>query len=124
MGEVVKLPIDMNCLNAKLLTRIAELTPVDELDTVRDRKDKLVSRLYMKKLELLLEDEINILHRCVYCHNLFTERQREFVVCPKAQIFIDFHGSVIAQHIADHMWDVNKFVTWLRNSKNLSWKEI
>ena len=50
----------------------------------------------MKKLELLFEDEMNMLHRCVYCDYLYTSAQREWMVCDKAKIFIDFHGSVIA----------------------------
>ena len=36
------------------------------------------------------------------------------MTCPKAKIFIDFHGSVIAQHISDRGWDINKFVMYLR----------
>ena len=39
---------------------------------MRDKKDKLTSKLYMKKLELLFEEESNILNRCVYCNTLFT----------------------------------------------------
>jgi hypothetical protein len=36
------------------------------------------------------------------------------MTCPKAKIFIDFHGTVIAQHVADRSWDINKFVMYLR----------
>lgn len=50
----------------------------------------------MKKLEILFEDEQSTLNRCVYCNSLFTLGQREWVMCPKAKIFIDFHGTVIA----------------------------
>lgn len=31
-------------------------------------------------------------------------------MCPKAKIFIDFHGSVIAEHVADRNFDINKFI--------------
>lgn len=43
--------------------------------------------------------------------------------CPKAKIFIDFYGTVIAQHVSDKTWDINKFVMFLR-LKAVSWKEI
>ena len=46
------------------------------------------------------------------------------MMCTKAKIFIDFHGSVIAQHVADRSWDINKFVMYLRQKQNLPWKEI
>jgi hypothetical protein len=81
---------------------------------MKDRKDKLTSKLFMKKLELLFEDEINVLYRCIYCDMLFTTEQREWLICPKAKIFIDFHGCVIAHHMADRSWDINKFVMYLR----------
>jgi hypothetical protein len=69
---------------------------LEDLFVLKDKKDKLSSKLYMKKLELLFEDESNMLNRCVYCNSLFTNKQREWMVCEKAKIFIDFHGTVIA----------------------------
>ena len=42
----------------------------------------------------------------------------------KADKFIDFHGSVISEHVADRFWDMNKFLRFLRQQCNLSWKEI
>ena len=45
------------------------------------------------------------------------------MICPKAQIFVDFLDSVIACHIADRNWDISKFVHFLR-SRNLGWLEV
>lgn len=68
----------------------------------------------MKKLELVFEDEANLLYRCVYCNKLYTSEQRDWMICSKAKIFIDFHGSVIAQHVADRSWNINKFIMYVR----------
>lgn len=115
LQEILTLPIDMNCLNSSLIKKLAAVIPLDELDTLRDKRDKLTSKIYMKKLELLFEDESNMLYRCVYCGTLYTNSQREWSHCPKAKIFIDFHGTVIAQHVSDRRsWDINKFVMFLR----------
>jgi hypothetical protein len=54
---------------------MARKIKLDRLDILKERKDKLVSRLFMKKLELLLEDEKNYLHKCAYCLKLFTKTQ-------------------------------------------------
>ena len=93
---------------------------------MRDKKDRLQSKLFMKKLEILFEDEANILNRCIYCNKLFTNAQREWMICPRAKIFIDFRGRVIAQHVSDRSWDINEFVTYLRkvgvNWKSVYWK--
>jgi hypothetical protein len=43
--------------------------------------------------------------------------------CPKAKIFINFHGKVIAEHVADRSWDLNKFVLFLRQ-KGVDWRTI
>lgn len=67
LQEIIALPIDMNCLNSSLIKKLSKNITLDELDSLKDKKDKLTSKLYMKKLELLFEDEANMLHRCVYC---------------------------------------------------------
>lgn len=53
--DVVRLPIDMNCLNAGLVKKIAKSITMEELVNLRDKRDKLASKIYMKKLEELLE---------------------------------------------------------------------
>ena len=55
--EIISLPIDMNCLNSTLVKRLAELISIHDLNVLRDKKDKLTSKIYMKKLEILFEDE-------------------------------------------------------------------
>lgn len=94
--EIIGLPIDMNCLNSNLVKKLAEHIQIEDLNNMKDKKDKLQSKLFMKKLELMFEDEQSMLHRCAYCNSLFTQAQREWMMCPKAKIFIDFHGTVIA----------------------------
>ena len=100
----------MNCLNSGLIKKIARAVTMEELVNLRDKRDKLASKIYMKKLEELIQGEENKLFRCIYCSQLFTNDQREWMVCSKADIFIDFHGTVIAQHVADRYWDLNKFI--------------
>ena len=72
INDVVKLPIDMNCLQNNLIKKIAEAVSMDELVALRDKKDKLMSKIYMKKLEFLISEESHVLQRCVYCDGLFT----------------------------------------------------
>jgi len=57
----------MSCINSAIIREIAKKIKVEKLDTLKERKDKLVSRLFMKKLELLLEKEKNFLNKCGYC---------------------------------------------------------
>ena len=55
MDGIVKLPIDFGCIHDALLGRLAAKITTDELDGISDARDKLVGRVYMKKLEVFLE---------------------------------------------------------------------
>ena len=68
----------MNCINAELLKRLAAKIELTDLNDLYDKKDKLKSKLFMKKLESLFDEEHNMLHRCVHCGSLFTSNQREW----------------------------------------------
>lgn len=61
-NSIVKLPIDLGCLNQSLLTRLARLFSDSEMDGLRDRKDKLLSKVYMHRTQFLLEDQANRLY--------------------------------------------------------------
>lgn len=90
--EISKIQVNMSCINSLIIRDMAEKLSLDRLDSLKERKDKLVSRLFMKKLELLLEKEKNHLYKCAYCMKLFTESQRSYLSCPNGKVFIDYHG--------------------------------
>lgn len=123
LQDILLLPIDMNCMNSGLVKRLANKVDIETLDEIKDKKDKLKSKLYMKKLELLFADSDNLLNRCAHCSQLFTNLQRKWMVCEKAQIFVDAHGEVKASHVADRNFELNKFVISLR-AKKVSWKDL
>lgn len=54
LHDVVRLPIDMNCLNQNLIKRIANQVTIERLDDLLDKRDKLTSKLFMKKLQSLI----------------------------------------------------------------------
>ena len=71
----------MNCLNSNLVKRLSGKVTVEQLEELIDKKDKLKSKLYMKKLELIFQDGANLLHRCAFCNQLFTSSQRKWQIC-------------------------------------------
>jgi hypothetical protein len=54
LHDVVRLPIDMNCLNQNLIKRVANQVTIERLDDLVDKRDKLTSKLFMKKLQSLI----------------------------------------------------------------------
>jgi hypothetical protein len=114
---VLRLPIDLSCVSDALLGQLAALLEAEDIEMLRDRKDKITSRLYVKKLEALLADDTSTLHRCAFCARLFTAAQREWEPCPRAPPLLDFHGNPIAEHVPNRAWDVHRWVSSLRRSK-------
>ena len=94
LQEILQLPIDMNCMNSSLVKRLAGKVEIEALDTLKDKKDKLKSKIFMKKLEILFQDSQNMLQRCAHCSALFTASQRRWQLCEKGQIFVDAHGEL------------------------------
>lgn len=54
LTNVVRLPIDMSCLNVTLQRRLASIISINQLTNLRDKKDKLKSRIFMRKCENLV----------------------------------------------------------------------
>ena len=114
----------MGCINSQIIRDMARKVSLDRLNLLKERKDKLVSRLFMKKLELLLEKERNYLYKCAYCNKLFTMSQRKVMHCSKGKSYIDSNGQIRAKHVVDKSWDLKRFVTFVRETYRISWREI
>ena len=123
ISEIVKIPIDMNWLNEYTLRSISEAVSIEELDLVKDQRDCLQSKLFSYKLEEILRDESNMLNWWMYCNTLFTSGQSEWMTCPRAEIFIDYRGRVLAKHVADKNWIISEFFDFM-NKNGVSWRRI
>ncbi len=51
LNEILKLPLDMNCINDHLTCKLASLLSIDQIEQLTDRKDKFQSWLFMKKTD-------------------------------------------------------------------------
>jgi len=52
LNEIIKLPIDLSCISEKLINKIASLTTPKMLTETKDRKDKILTKLYKRRVEL------------------------------------------------------------------------
>lgn len=122
LSSIIKLPIDLDCINNKLLTRLANMFTEDELDATRDKRDKIVNKLFLKKLEQLLEQNEHCLYKCQLCQNVFAKKHHEWLPCTKAKLYIDFRGKVHAKHSIDDSWNVNKYLIQLKRA--MPWRDV
>ena len=124
LQEILAQPIDMCCMGSALVKRLAGKVEIEVLDSLFDKKDKLKSKIFMKKLEILFQNSQNMLNRCAHCSTLFTEGQRKWQICEKAsQIFVSAHGEMQAPHVIDRGFELNKFILYMREKK-IPWRDL
>ena len=143
--EVVRQPLDMSCLAEHLLRRLAAQLTEDTLELLRRLPEKdattdpttgvaasagsatlLVSKLYRLKLEQLLEAKsaTTCVARCAACGRLYSAAARSKLVCPRARVYVDFNGEVIARHVPMRRgWDLKRHLSRLRARRH-TWREI
>ncbi|XP_043324581.1 uncharacterized protein KIAA1841 homolog isoform X3 [Cervus elaphus] len=132
MNAIVATPCNMNCINANLLTRIADLFTHNEVDDLKDKKDKFRSKLFCKKIERLFDPEyLNpdsrnnaaTLYRCCLCKKLLTKETERRIPCIPGKINVDQHGNIIYIHIRDKTWDVHEYLNSLFEELK-SWRDV
>ncbi|CAO2640849.1 SANT and BTB domain regulator of class switch recombination [Lemmus lemmus] len=132
MNAVVAAPCNMNCINANLLTRIADLFTHNEIDDLKDKKDKFRSKLFCKKIERLFDPEYfnpdsrnnaATLYRCCLCKKLLTRETERRIPCIPGKINVDRHGNIIYIHIRDKTWDVHEYLNSLFEELK-SWRDV
>ncbi|XP_002737594.3 SANT and BTB domain regulator of class switch recombination-like, partial [Saccoglossus kowalevskii] len=131
MSAIVATPCNMNCINDKLITRIAALFNHNEADEIKDRKDKFKSKLFCKKIENLFDPQGSQdspasaanLYRCGICKKLLTPELRNKLKCLPNRMTIDNEGNISYSHVRDGNWDVNDYLISLRNQVK-NWREV
>ena len=69
-------------------------------NTLAGNSALLVSKLYRLKLEQLIEarSATTCVARCGQCGRLYSAAARSNLVCPRARLYVDFNGAIIARH--------------------------
>ncbi|XP_050353741.1 SANT and BTB domain regulator of class switch recombination [Nymphalis io] len=133
MNDIVKTSTNLACLSDALLTRLAAMYTNAELEAIRDRKDKIQSRLYCKMILSLAEPvpetlrghyaTLATLFKCSKCNKLLGRHIAEQVPCQPANMRIDRRGNVISTHTKDLSWSLNEYITWLYGELR-SWRRV
>ncbi|CAG4931660.1 unnamed protein product [Colias eurytheme] len=133
MNDIVKTTTNLACLSDALLTRLAAMYTNAELESIRDRKDKVQSRLYCKMILSLAEPvpetlrghyaSLATLFKCSKCNKLLGRHIAEQVPCQPASMRIDRRGNVVSSHSKDPSWSLNEYITWLFGELR-SWRRV
>ncbi|XP_010150029.1 PREDICTED: uncharacterized protein KIAA1841 homolog, partial [Eurypyga helias] len=132
MNAIVATPCNMNCINANLVTHIADLFTHNEVEELKDKRDKFKSKLFCKKIERLFDPEyLNpdsrgnaaTLYRCCLCKKLLTKETERRIPCVPGKINIDQHGNIVYVHIRDKTWEVHEYLIGLHDELK-SWRDV
>lgn len=109
------MPIDLSCLNDKVIGMLSSLITIDTLSAMKDKKNKLESQLYSRKVEEFVTTRGKKLNLCTLCRKLFTHQQAEVVMCYQAEMFINCHGEIRTQHLADKSFNLASLVKYMQD---------
>ncbi|XP_074006681.1 SANT and BTB domain regulator of class switch recombination isoform X2 [Numenius arquata] len=132
MNAIVATPCNMNCINANLVTHIADLFTHNEVEELKDKRDKFKSKLFCKKIERLFDpDYLNpdsrgnaaTLYRCCLCKKLLTKETERRIPCVPGKINIDQHGNIVYVHIRDKTWEIHEYLIGLHEELK-SWRDV
>ncbi|GAB1861474.1 hypothetical protein CAJAP_02553 [Camponotus japonicus] len=133
MSDILKTSTILSCLDDNLLTRLAELFTNEDVEMLKDKKDKIQSRLFCKLIMSLVEtipdnkkghySSLAMLFKCGKCNKNVIQSISDFVPCIPSAMKIDNKGAVHSKHVRDLTWTLNDYIITLR-SELRSWRKV
>ncbi|XP_043267741.1 uncharacterized protein KIAA1841 homolog isoform X2 [Venturia canescens] len=133
MSEVLKTSTILTCLNDNLFTRLADLFTNSEVELLKDRKDKIQSRLFCKLIVSLVDltpnnarghySSLATLFKCGKCGKIVIRSISDSVACIPSSMRLDTRGNVHSKHTRDLNWTLNDYIVTLR-SELRSWRKV
>ncbi|KAL1502409.1 hypothetical protein ABEB36_007555 [Hypothenemus hampei] len=133
MNEILRTSTNLNCLNDSVLTRLAAMYTNTEIESIKDRKDKIHSRLFCKLIQSLVEPEpesvrghwcsLARIFRCEKCQQLITPKVASKIPCIPSCMRLQADGTVISLHIRDPHWNINDYIGKLHKILK-TWRKV
>ncbi|XP_018652283.1 hypothetical protein Smp_145000 [Schistosoma mansoni] len=106
-GAIIASPFSLDCLGDSLVERISLGLNLEELDKIKDKKDKIKSKIFLKKIEHLFDPQCTssycpnnaaYLFRCQKCGKLLTRNISIIIPCLPNRFIISQSGNMIPVH--------------------------
>lgn len=136
LTEIVRLPIDLSCISEKLINKLAFITSPKVLSETKDRKDKILNKLYKRRVELDFSRKTgnrgstkgtktiaSTLTCCRHCGCVYLENYVCNLACKVAEPVIDYRGKWVRRHDSIRGWSLTSYLKSL-HSANMSWEVI
>ncbi|XP_076282473.1 uncharacterized protein LOC143209979 isoform X3 [Lasioglossum baleicum] len=133
MSDILKTSTILTCLDDNLLTRLVERFTNEDVEALKDRKDKIQSKLFCKlitSLAAVMPDNkkghyssLATLFKCSKCGKSIVQSVSYHVPCIASAMVIDNHGHVHSKHVRDLSWTLNDYIITLRTELR-SWRKV
>ncbi|XP_012153802.2 uncharacterized protein LOC100881591 isoform X2 [Megachile rotundata] len=133
MSDVLKTSMVLPSLDDNLLTRLVEHFTNEEVEGLRDKKDKIQSKLFCKLIISLAEvmpdnkkghySSLATLFKCIKCGKCIIQSVSNYVPCIPNMMKIDSHGNIYSNHVRDLTWTLNDYIVTLRTELR-SWRKV
>jgi hypothetical protein len=135
LNDITKLPIDLSCISEKLVNKLAAMTSPKTLSATKDRKDKILNKLYKRRVELDFSRKSNVrggvnmktiassLTCCKYCGTVYLENYVASLTCPNSPPSIEFRGRLSRKHAAIPAWSLTSYLKAL-HAGGMTWEYI
>ena len=130
LNETIRLPIDLSCISDKIVNRLAALTNPKTLAHTKDRKDKILNKLYKRRVELDFSRKSGArggvrtiaasLTCCRYCGIVYLDNCVSYLHCNASPLAIDYHGKLTKRHNAIPAWSLTSYLKNLHVS-GMNW---
>ncbi|XP_053952884.1 SANT and BTB domain regulator of class switch recombination isoform X1 [Anastrepha ludens] len=131
--DVVRSSINLSRLNDSIITRLAAMFTNLELEMVRDKKERLAPRLWIKLIQSLCEPEPEALRghfyslaglfRCSKCGEHLTNTFRSYIACQPNNTRLTRWGQLSSGHVRDSLWNINNFIAHIFKERR-SWRHV
>ncbi len=126
INEIIRMPIDLNCLQPNLISKLATFLDDGHLEDIEDESDKIGGKIFGHKFDMLLNQKRDQVKKCATCNAIFMACDWHVAVCEKTCPIIDFRGNVFQRHTPDPNWSledhVQSFKSKIITPKQRFWK--
>lgn len=133
LNEIIKLPIDLSCISEKLLNKLTILTPPRILAATKDKKDKILNKLYKRRVEIDFSRKMgskngsrSIASRltcCQHCGFVYLENFDDTLYCSQTKPYLDFRGKLCFRHLSISNWSLTGYLKAL-HAGGMTWEAI
>jgi hypothetical protein len=133
LSDIIRLPIDLSCVAERLINKLALLVSPRVLATTKDRRDKIVNKLYKRRVEIDFSRKAPprggrrsiaaSLSCCRQCGMVYLESWEKKLDCAAATAHVDFRGRLVKRHMSVSGWSLTNYLKSLHIG-GMSWEYI